>query len=456
MRPEYLIQGEPARLFPVLATTSKEGRTTSILLACLSKIDEFTRELLRPIGVSMGKRASVECWTEIVFKNESKGIKDRPDGLIIVRNGKKEWRCLVEAKVGIAELTSDQIEKYRNLAKENGIDCVLTISNQFATRVDHHPIEAVRKTRSKIPIFHWSWMFVLTSADLLIKTNSIEDRDQYLLLEELRRFLTHDSAGVKGFDSMPPEWVELNKQVSAGSKISTKSEIAQSVLIAWHQETKDLSLILSRLTEAAVSERLSRKHAADPSLRIADELQHLKEQCKLETWLDIPNAAAPLEIVADITRRTVEVSMSISAPKDKQSSKARLNWLLRQFREKVPDDLHIRFIWPGRSENNHADFKSLKEDPSIIEVNKNGSQVLGFQIFISRRLSSRFTQRKNFISDLEEIVPEFYREVGQFIVPWREKAPQIKSQRNEASDVTVQALEEESEANAVSGNDNSA
>lgn len=44
--PEYLIQGEQARLFPVLATTSKEGRTTSIVLACLAKIDEFGAALL--------------------------------------------------------------------------------------------------------------------------------------------------------------------------------------------------------------------------------------------------------------------------------------------------------------------------------------------------------------------------------------------------------------------------
>jgi hypothetical protein len=44
-RPDYLIQGEAARLFPVLATTSKEGRTTSIVLACISKIEEFGAEL---------------------------------------------------------------------------------------------------------------------------------------------------------------------------------------------------------------------------------------------------------------------------------------------------------------------------------------------------------------------------------------------------------------------------
>ena len=39
--PAFLKQGEPARLFPILADTSKEGRATSILLSCMSKVDEF-------------------------------------------------------------------------------------------------------------------------------------------------------------------------------------------------------------------------------------------------------------------------------------------------------------------------------------------------------------------------------------------------------------------------------
>lgn len=448
MRPEYLTQGERARLFPVLATTSKEGRTTSILLACLSKIDEFARELFKPIGVSVGKRAVVECWTEIVFRGEKTLGKERPDGLIIIKNGKREWRCLVESKVGTAELTADQIDRYRTIAKDHGLDCLLTISNQFATRSDHHPLETVRRSRSKIPVYHWSWMFVLTSADLLLKSDAIEDRDQRLLLDELKLFLTHESAGVRGFLRMPSEWTELNKHVSAGGKIDARSEVAHSVVTAWHQETKDLSLILSRQTEASVSQRLSRKHASDPTLRFKDDLQALRDHCHLVTTLDVPNAAAPLEIVADIPRRTVDVGMTISAPRDKQSSKARLNWLLRQIKEDVPDDLQIRCTWPGRSQATQYAFSALRDDPSLIDTDRDKLQVVGFHIFIARRLSARFTQQENFITDLEKVVPEFYRDIGQHLVAWREKAPQIKRERSEAVDVSVEALEQESSETA--------
>ncbi|CAM3840719.1 hypothetical protein PHIN109289_12175 [Phaeobacter inhibens] len=445
-RPEYLKQGEPARLFPVLSNNSKEGRTTSILLACLSKVEELASELLASLGQRTGKRTTIETFTEVVFDGQKEGSKDRPDGLIVVKNGSREWRAMVEAKIGNNPLTAEQIEKYRSLSKDNGIDCVITISNQFATLPASHPLEEVRKSRSKIPVFHWSWMFVLTAVDLLISNDGVEDDDQRVLLNELRRFLTHESAGIRGFDRMPPEWSELNKLVSAGGKILAKSSEAICVLDAWHQETKDLSLILSRQTEASVRERLNRKHAKNPADRHKDELNQLRETHQLQVSFDIPNAAAPLEVVADLNRRTIQAGMTLRAPEDKKSSKARLNWLLRQLKSDVGSDLFVRMTWPGRSEDTHFPLVELVADPDLCEKDKTGLQVVSFHIYVAKRLGAKFTQQTNFIAELEMIVPKFYREVGQDLSSWRKPAPRI---RESQTDVSVQSIEDEAEVAAL-------
>lgn len=445
-RPDYLVQGEAARLFPVLATTSKEGRTTSIVLACISMIEEFGSELMNAVGKRVGKRAKIETYTEIVFKNEKIQVKDRPDGLIVLHNGSNEWRALVEAKVGSAEVGASQVEKYREIAKEQGLDCVITISNQFATQPEHHPVEDVRKSRSKIPVFHWSWMSILTITDILLKQDSVVDEDQKLLLNELRRFLTHESAGVKGFDRMPPEWAEINRLVSAGGKIPAKSHEAVVVVDAWHQETRDLSLILSRQTETSVQEKLSRKHQTDPAQRRKDELQHLREHGQIRSVLDVPDAAAPVEVVADIARRAIDIGMSLRAPEDKVSSKARVNWLLRQVKTEKIDEVFIRMTWPGRSETTQFKLSELIKDPAICEKDKTGLQVTRFHIFIARCLGARFTQQVNFIKELEDVVPFFYREIGQNLKEWRKPAPKIKADRSEAEDVAVGSLKDDAEA----------
>ncbi|MEL6415098.1 MAG: hypothetical protein AAFQ15_09195 [Pseudomonadota bacterium] len=440
MIPDYLAQGEEARLFPVLATTSKEGRTASIVLSCLALVAPFAEGLLASVNQRVGKRSNVSCYTEIVFKGQRSAPKDRPDGLISITSGSKSWRALVEAKVANAVIDADQVEKYRQLAKEHSCDCVITISNQFATRPDHHPDMDVRKSRSKIPVYHWSWMHVLTQCDLLLSNAAIADREQTLLLSELRRFLSHESAGVRGFDRMPPEWTTLNKLVSSGGKIPVRSADAEAVIDAWHQETRDLSLILSRQTETVVKERLSRKHATNPVERRKDELANLRDNQTLSCELDIENAASPIQVTANLARRTVEVGMRMAAPGDKVSSKARLNWLLRQIKGEFDEELQIRANWPGRSDPTQSSFAALVEDPSLIENGKSGLTLTAFDVFFCRQMGARFAQLSNFISDLEDVVPEFYRAVGQNLSAWQQRPPRIREEKSEAEDVSVQAM----------------
>jgi hypothetical protein len=400
---------------------------------------------MKSVGKRVGKRSKIETYTEIIFKNEKTQVKDRPDGLIILRTGSNEWRALVEAKVGNAEIGAEQVEKYREIAKEQGLDCVITISNQFATQPEHHPVEEVRKSRSKVPVFHWSWMSILTITDILLNQDSIADEDQKLLLNELRRFLTHESSGLKGFDRMPPEWAEINRLISAGGKIPAKSQEASIVLDSWHQETRDLSLVLSRQTETVVQEKLPRSHRNDPAQRRKDELKLLRENGQLQSVLEVPDAAAPVEIVADIMRRTIDIGMTLRAPEDKVSSKARVNWLLRQVKAEKTDEIFVRMTWPGRSESTQFPLSELIADPSICEKDKNGLQVTRFHIFIARRLGAKFTQQVNFIKELEDVVPFFYREIGQNLQEWRKPAPKIKAERSAADDVAVDALQNDAE-----------
>lgn len=443
--PEYLTQGEQARLFPVLATTSKEGRTTSIVLACLAKIDEFGTSLLSSVSQKVGVRTKIETYTEVVCKNRASNIKDRPDGLIVVRNGTREWRALVEAKVGSTELNPEQIEKYRQLAKDNAIDCVISISNQFATSALLHPLAEVQKSRSKIPVYHWSWMYILTEADLLLSQDSVSDADQRLLLNELRRFLTHESAGVKGFDRMPKEWGDLNKLVSSGGVISAKSSDAAVVVAAWHQETRDLALILSRMTETNVSERLNRKHKTDGDSRTKDEVGILREKHHLLSELEVPDAAAPLSILVDMKRRSVDVGMTLRAPEDKVTTKARVNWILRQIKTDRLEDLYLRLFWPGKAEATQYLVSDLKENPELAEAEKSHLSPHSFHIFRSKRLGGRFTQQTNFIVDLEVLVPSFYGEIGANLSAWQRRAPKIKEDRSSAEDVSTKGISEDAQ-----------
>lgn len=218
--------------------------------------------MLSAIGVRVGARAKIDAYTEVVLQ---KGTEKpaRPDGLIAVKSGSSEWCALIEAKVGNSDLTADQMESYLDVAKQNGVSTIITISNQFAPLPMHHPIQLSATARRKANLYHWSWMFVLTQATLLLSNDEVKSADQRYILNEMVRFLTHPSAGVRSFDQMPAPWTSIVNAVQAGGSISTNSPEAREVVGAWHQEVRDLNLILSRQLATEVSTRISRIHAND-------------------------------------------------------------------------------------------------------------------------------------------------------------------------------------------------
>ncbi|MCH7928062.1 MAG: hypothetical protein IID03_08790 [Candidatus Dadabacteria bacterium] len=125
-----LHSGQRARLIPVVKDSKKEERSTSALLATFRVVPSYAEKVLSNVGVSITTRSKISCYTEISFKSKDKKYP-RPDGLIIVTTGSKNWSAIVESKIDNNDLNQEQIEQYIDIAKENGIDALITISNQL-------------------------------------------------------------------------------------------------------------------------------------------------------------------------------------------------------------------------------------------------------------------------------------------------------------------------------------
>ena len=423
--PEYLKHGEKARLFPVLADNSKEGRSTSILLSCLANVREFGQVMLSSVNQTVGKLASLATYTEVTFTDNGEEKAHRPDGLIVLKIGKRQWKALFETKIGNAKLNQEQIVSYINLAKKHDIDAVITVSNQFTSRPNHHPVKLSAKTLSKVEIYHWSWMYIFTQADLLISNEKVVDKNQNFILSEMMRFLIHESTGVKSFDRMPPAWTKVVQKVADGAPLQAKSEDIQDIVFSWHQEIRDISLMLTRQINVKVEVKLSRSHISNPSMRAKQDTSNLISKHMLSTELKVQDAAAPIELVVDIGKRTISASMTLDAPGNKKTTKARLNWLLRQMQKTPERDMHIRLNWPGRRACTQHTLKELRENPSTASMNSLDTSVIRFEICMIRQLAKRFSQQKNFINELENLVTEFYKTVGQRLRAYQPPAPRI-------------------------------
>ena len=421
--PDVISSGEVARLIPVIADSRKEQRATSVFLATLTAIPQFAQAISSSIGQRVGTRTVVDTYTEVTLKSLDPSATERPDGFVRLRTGKNVWMALVEAKIGSAKLSKEQVEQYLRLAKANGIEALITISNQFATLPDHHPISVKKMLTRKTSLFHWSWTYILTEAILLQENKVLTDPDQAFILREFIRFFSHDSAGVIGFDQMPADWKGVIDTLQRGGSLKkSRNEIA-AVIAAWHQELRDIALGLSRHLGRQVSVRISKKHEKDMASRLADDVDHLEKKHSLIGSIAIPDAASDIHVEADLKSRILNVSMTVDAPADRATGKARINWIRKQLTKCEIDGVSISAIWPSKAPDTTQNLSELRQDSLSILSAGSKTPPRAFRIGLTVDNPRRFSGRRTFIEDLESVIPSFYDNVGQHLQRWQPKPP---------------------------------
>jgi hypothetical protein len=102
----------------------------------------------------------------------------------------------------------------------------------------------------------------------------------------------------------------------------------------------------------------------------------------------------------------------------------------------------VRANWPGSSAPTSHAISDLLANPDLISQDKEHLAVSSFMVFGAYRFGGRFSQLANFISDLEDKVPEFYARLGQNLSQWKKPAPKSNTG---IEDVDVESIAREAE-----------
>ncbi len=418
--PENVQRGEAARLFPVLSERSQEGRAASVFLCTLSIIDTLADALLRRLGRPIGKRTKINAFTEVVLKSDP---KFRPDGLIVVDTGRDTWSALVECKIGKAKIDPEQLESYIKKARENDIDCVITISNELVADPRRPPTTVDGRLTRSVGHFHYSWLAIRSEAEIAYTQGLVDDPEKNFILAELIRFLSHPSTGVEGFTQMPPTWPDIVSEIGADRAPKKTDPRVADIISGWLQEEKELTLILSRLVSRRCnsrSEKRLRREGYDP---VDEATRELIEAHQLTTEFVVPDAASEISLCCDLKSRSTRISMTLRAPEDRKRPEARLNWLLGQLKTVDPKNVEIVAHWPGRTKPTFWPLSALKTNPRQISEQTSGMTPYAFEVVQTCHSPSSFAARRRFISELESSVQQFYANVGRHLTAWSPKAP---------------------------------
>jgi len=225
---------------PNLMDKAKKPERTllSVFMRLLELIPELRADFLSQCGYNSGRTCAYDSYMEVSFP--SSRIPDhRPDGLITCKRGTSEWTAFIEAKAGKSEIRSEQIQDYAHLASLLDIDCIISISNEFARNASELPYHIAGNKRRKKEIRHFAWAELRAMIDRFADDPSLDVMSREVL-QDAATFLWDVASGILTFDQMPKEWGEFVQSSGVGVGFSSKTPGITEIVHGWHQERRDL------------------------------------------------------------------------------------------------------------------------------------------------------------------------------------------------------------------------
>jgi hypothetical protein len=416
---------ERARLIPVSGITGpdeQERRGVSALLAVINSVREFGRAITAPLGAPVG---TPMAYIEVPFTSGEKNL--RPDGVLQVKRGAALWTALIEVKTGTNELKAPQVESYLDVAREQGFDAVLTISNQLAGAPGEHPLAIDKRKLKRVSLHHLSWSQIRTEAMVEQVNKAVSDPDQAWILAEFIRYLEHPRSGAAEFEDMGANWVPVRDAVRA-STLQTSDKGAADVGRRYEQLMSFAAMRLSRELGVEVRPALSRNDMNDPVRRLQSAVTVLAERGVLSGGLRVPNAAASIEVSTDLRAGRIRCSMTVDSPAAGKST-TRLNWLLRQLRDSKGQICVETVAVRQRGKGPVRTLAELRENPKLA-IEDPARELRAFTVSLSANAGTKRGKASgSFVTSVLETVDTFYAEVVQHIKPWT--APPVKLHEDE-------------------------
>ncbi|GIE95824.1 stress response protein [Paractinoplanes rishiriensis] len=412
-----------ARLIPtsgINGADEQERRATSALLAVMSAVREFGRSLTQPLGAPAGP---VQTFIEVPFRlGDGKAF---PDGLIRVSRGQRQWTALVEVKTGSSELQTEQLERYLDIAREQGFDALITISNEIPPVPGQHPTAVDKRKLKKVALHHLPWSEVLTAAVMQKEYRGVADPDQAWVLGELIRYLEHPRSGALEFSDMGPSWVPLREAVNAGTLRPT-DPAAVEIAGRFDALVRFAGLKLGRRLGAEIVPALTRRELAEPVTRTQALATQLVAAGAMTAALRIPGAVGVLSVTADLRAAKITCQVDVEAPREGRPT-TRVNWLVRQLKE-APETVRLEsFAAYSRGPGNAELLKVVRESPGIL-IGDPSKEIRSFRVAANSPAGTkRGAGRGSFIDSVLAAIDGFYEDVIQNLKPWMPAPPKLRS-----------------------------
>lgn len=414
------IVAQNARLIPTLKT-GDEGALTSILLTALKLIKEYRDAIFKEIRLHKG--ANIQYLTEVVFYDVDKNC--RLDGLILtISKGLIKDAVAFEMKNKNNSIDKDQVERYIGLCKKIGVNKLATVSNEFVSDSSQSPVNV--KAPKNFSLIHFSWTYLMTKGQLLLFKNAanIKDPDQVEIMREVLYYLDSPVSGVSGHHMMKKGWKETVDKISNRITLKVSDEDLFEAVESWHEEEKDMALLMSRKLGVLVKSTSKDKNS------VKEDIRRLVKDQTLTGNLSIKNSVSDIKIKLDFELKSVSMSVKVIPPLNK-GTKARITWISKQIdslkrkNETLWSSIENDLLVEANIKHAREHMRIVLDDfETLIEQTK-GKEIQAFNVVLMSKFKSGFGSNKKFIVLIEKMVLDYYAGIVQHLANWNQPAPKL-------------------------------
>jgi len=438
---------------PEKAPGNQARHAASSFLLTLMSVEAFRIALFEGLGLKVGQGSKLSCLSDFTFLSADNSTQqpkqsNRPNGLLYLQTSKFVWSALMVTRASGVKLETDALAYCVEIAKQNQVNAILTVSDTFTLRPGVLPVDIEKTLIENLEIFHLPWGRIYTVTKQVLLSDAGLSADDSARLNDFIAYMEDKTGCLKADSRLQAETSSIARLITSGGAIDPTSNDVLNIVAGWHQNLKFLNFKLREKFNCDVSMSDGDLSIAQSKDQLMQDAVNFSQSHQLPGSFVIAKGTAKICLKLDLLRRTANYWMDVSSNVESSKPANPLSAILKKLKNSDAADIYIKAVYAGATVPKQAPLEMVMSDHAILSTDQAKTVPEAYEVLMVRDIAGDLDDMDLLVKQIDEGLLSFYEHVAQNFssLPPRGQAPVRKIKPSVTA--PTQAANENSETGA--------